>query len=234
MIDLERTSLLVKGIARGFCFWPKPGDDVDDLRERYKKIALLPEQTHSLNVGVAENVTDTFPDTDALVTFKHDLPIGVVTADCVPILVYAPDVEGVAAIHAGWKGTLGGIVDNTVDVLQQHGASPENMIVAFGPSISLRMYEVDETLADKFRERSFEDYVSYPDRAKNKPHIDLQGVNIERLLRRGVKKENITPNLDCTYSTLTAEGEPQYQSHRRSHGAPGRNLTFVSLRNIRP
>lgn len=229
MTEFKSTPLLNEGNAIGRCLFPASGVGSTDLKQRYKIHALLPEQTHSLNVGIAEHRYDYFPDTDALVTFKQDLPIGVVTADCVPILVYAPDVEGVAAIHAGWKGTLGGIVDNALDVLEEHGASPAEMIVAFGPSISKAMYEVDETLADKFREAGFGDHVSYPNGKIKKPHIDLQGVNIERLLRRGVKGENILPNADCTYSTVTADGLPLYQSHRRSNGDPGRNLTLISL-----
>lgn len=229
MINFKYAPLLERGQARGFCLFPAPGDDATDFKWLYNLYALMPEQTHSLNVGIAEHAYDRFPDTDALVTFKRDLPIGVVTADCVPILVYSPDVEGAAAIHAGWKGTLCGIVDKTLDVLEEHGAAAEEMIVAFGPSISEKMYEVDETLADKFRESGFGNYVSYPNGFGKKPHIDLQGVNIERLLRRGVKRENIAPNPDCTYSTVDADGTPIYQSHRRSNGAPGRNLTLIYM-----
>lgn len=69
---------------------------------------LMPRQTHTVNVAVAENPEEEFPDTDALVTFKRGLMIGVRTADCVPIVIWSPDAEGVAAVHAGWKGTLEG------------------------------------------------------------------------------------------------------------------------------
>lgn len=229
MTEFRYAPLLYNEKARGFCLFPGPEDESADLRWLYKMYALMPEQTHSLNVRIAERICDRFPDTDALVTFKRDFPIGVVTADCVPILVYSPDIEGAAAIHAGWKGTLGGIVDKTLDVLEEHGASAEEMVVAFGASISEKMYEVDETLADKFRESGFNNYVSYPEGLGGKPHIDLQGVNIERLLRRGVKRENIAPNPDCTYSTVTDDGKPIYQSHRRSNGAPGRNLSLIYM-----
>lgn len=229
MTEFKYTPLLIGKGATGCCLFPAAGGGAGDMRGLYKIYALMPEQTHSLNVGIAEHRYDYFPDTDALVTFKRDLPIGVVTADCVPILVYAPDVEGIAAIHAGWKGTLGGIVDNALDVLEAHCASPAEMTVAFGPSISREMYEVDETLADKFRESGFGAFVSYPNGEGEKPHIDLQGVNRERLLRHGVKDDNILPNLDCTYSAVNADGQPLYQSHRRSNGAPGRNLTLISL-----
>ncbi|MBD5356357.1 MAG: polyphenol oxidase family protein [Bacteroides sp.] len=228
MSEVKYTQLLGGEKIKGGCLYPD--DDSVTMQDIYRKYALMPVQTHSLNVGIAEHCYDRFPDTDALVTFKRNLPIGVVTADCVPILIYVPDVEGVAAIHAGWKGTLGGIVDKTLDIFEQHGASASEMIVAFGPSISMKMYEVDEALAEKFREAGFSDYVLYPNGIGAKPHIDLQGVNIERLLQRGVKRDNITPNMDCTYSTVDADGQPVYQSHRRSNGAPGRNLTMICIR----
>ncbi|MDE6248894.1 MAG: laccase domain-containing protein, partial [Paramuribaculum sp.] len=63
-----------------------------DIKSHFRKFAVLPEQTHSLNVGIAESLTDYLQDTDAVITFKHNLPIGVVTADCVPIVVYTPAV----------------------------------------------------------------------------------------------------------------------------------------------
>lgn len=229
MADYHFQNILNVKKAMGLSYFPAPDRNPESVNRQYHTLALIPKQTHSLNVGIVEYPNEHFPDTDALITFQQDLPIGVVTADCVPILVYSPDVEGAAAIHAGWKGTLGGIVDKTLDVLEEHGASAEEMIVAFGPSISEEMYEVDEMLADKFRESGFGNYVSYPNGFGEKPHIDLQGVNIERLLRRGVKRENIAPNPGCTYSTVDAEGQPVYQSHRRSNGAPGRNLTLITL-----
>ncbi len=229
MTDFKYAQLLGSKKVMGFCLFPASGDESTDMKAVYNRYALMPGQTHSLNVGIAEDQNDHFPDTDALVTFKRNFPIGVVTADCVPVIVYAPDVEGAAAIHAGWKGTLGGIVDKTLDVLEEHGASPAEMTAAFGPSISKEKYEVDEALADKFREAGFGDYVSYPDGEGSKPHLDLQGVNVERLLRRGIKHENIISNPDCTYSTLNSEGQPIYQSYRRSNGAPGRNLTLVYI-----
>lgn len=222
--------ILFKGRACGLCMYPE-SDTISeaDTMSMYKIHALMPEQTHSLNVGVVKNICEKFPDTDALVTFVPDIPIGVKTADCVPILLYASDVEGVAAIHAGWKGSLGGIVDKVLDILEQHGATPENMKVAFGPSISAARYEVDNDFAINFMTEGFGDCVSYPNDNLGNPHVDLQGVNMKRLLRRGVKRENIHLHGGCTYDTLKEDGSYRYQSHRRSGGSPLRNLTAIIL-----
>lgn len=222
--------LLSSGRARGFCIFPDEDSiSVEEQASIYRTYAVMPDQTHSLNVAVASGLCDRFPDTDALVTFVPGVPIGVKTADCVPILLYAPDVEGVAAIHAGWKGSLGGIVDNTLDLLESHGAVLSEMIVAFGPSISMARYEVGQELADKFVESGFDTYISYPDGVESKPHIDLQGVNMERLIRRGVTPQNIHLHKGCTYGSVNSDGNYIYMSHRRSGGAPGRNLTAIYL-----
>lgn len=198
-------------------------------REEYSSLAVLPVQTHSLNVGVVTSRDETFHDTDALVTFCSGLPIGIVTADCVPILIYCPDVRGLAAVHAGWRGTLGGILDNVIDTLTGRGADPAKMRVWFGPSISKECYEVDESLADKFRDAGFGTHVTYPTGSRTRPHIDLQAVNVERLTLRGVPATGITTNPHCTYSTQDVNGIPVYQSHRRSAGSPARNLTLIEL-----
>lgn len=223
-------NLLCEGPAQGMSVYAASiDDDCDKVDEFGSLSAITPEQTHSLNVAIVENRWSRYHDVDALITFKPDISIGVFTADCVPVLVYAPDISGVAAIHAGWKGTLGGIVDNTLDVLVRKGASPAEMFVAFGPSISKKRYEVDRELADRFMDAGFGEYVSWPDGDAGKPHIDLQGVNMERLLRRGVKRENIALHYGCTYDSVNNEGKPIYYSHRRSHGAPGRILTSIML-----
>lgn len=198
-------------------------------RDYYDKMATTPVQTHSLNVKVVNDIWERdFEDTDALVTFRPDVAIGVRTADCVPVLMSAEDVGGVAAVHAGWKGTLGGIVDNTLDVLVKKGADLSKLRVAFGPSISPGSYEVDRDLADRFVEAGFADYVSWPDGEEGKPHLDLQGVNVERLLRRGVQRQNIFPCNQCTFDQKDNDGNFIFPSYRRDKTTT-RILTAITI-----
>ena len=214
--------------------WQALPAEEKDLEEIIKKSLpscrlLMPRQTHTLNVAVAENPDEDFPETDALVTFKHGLMIGVRTADCVPIVIWAPDVEGVAAVHAGWKGTLGGIVDNTLDILESRGGSPEKMTVAFGPSIGVDRYEVDPELALRFIEEGFRECVSYPAGENCRPHLDLQKVNALRLIRRGVLKENIILNRQCTFESVFPDGTPRYPCYRREGAEAGRLVTSIIM-----
>ena len=228
-----REALLTDSRVCGECMIPDLRDlEVEniDLMDLYRTVSIVPEQTHSCNVAVVDLQKRCFEDTDALITFDRDVTIGVKTADCVPILIYAPDVNCVGAIHAGWKGTLGGIADNVMDLLDERGVDPALMRVAFGPSISRAVYEVSAELADCFVEAGFQEYVYHPCQGDGeKPHIDLQGVNMERFLRRGVKMENISLHSGCTYSSKMKDGSPLYASHRRSGGAPARMLTCIRL-----
>lgn len=202
------------------------------VKDYYDRMSTTPHQTHSLNVKVVDSVYDwDTENTDALVTFKEDVAIGVRTADCVPVLMYAEDVHGVAAVHAGWRGTLGGIVDNTLDVLGERGADLSKLRVVFGPSISQKNYEVDADLAARFVEAGFGDCVSWPEGKDGKPHIDLQGVNIERLRRRGVADENIEPSALCTFESKSEDGSYMFPSYRRDKESADRLLTCISLLN---
>lgn len=231
-IKIIQEPLLMEELVSGLCLYPNLHDkDIEkrELSHLYKMWARIPQQTHSCNVAVTDGYRGYYEDTDALLTFERDVPVGVKTADCVPILIYSPDKQGVGAIHAGWKGTLGGIVDNVMDILDENGADPSQLKVAFGPSISKEAYEVDEELAQRFRDAGFGEYVYYPDGHEERPHIDLQGVNMQRFLRRGVKPSNVKLHEGCSFGSRWEDGSAMYASHRRSGGAPARMLTCIMM-----
>ena len=116
---------------------------------------LLPKLTHSCNVEVV-NERRMFPDTDALITQVPGLWIGVYSADCVPILVADTRLKVVAAIHAGWRGTVGGITRATVErMTADFGCRPEDLQAVIGPSISPEAFEVGEEVVMLFRQAAF-------------------------------------------------------------------------------
>lgn len=193
------------------------------------KHPILPVQTHSLNVAVVTNDRETFQDTDALITQIPGLPIGVRTADCVPIILYAPDIRAVAVVHAGWKGTLSGIVVKTIDRMVEMGADVSRLQAVFGVSICCECYEVDQELADKFIAEGFASDISYPRGLESKPHLDLQGMNAKRMWERGVLPENIVLSNLCTKTSCDESGSFLFNSWRRNPGTVARNLTIVSL-----
>jgi polyphenol oxidase len=112
---------------------------------------ILAKQVHSPRVVV---VTEPWagppPEADALVTARPGLLLGVITADCAPVLL--ADIEaGVAgAAHAGWRGALGGVIENTVLAMTGLGAQRDRIRAAIGPTIAQRSYEVDEAMRERF------------------------------------------------------------------------------------
>jgi YfiH family protein len=183
----------------------------------------------------------------ALITDIDGLTIGVRTADCVPILLYAADIKAVAAIHAGWKGTLHGIVDNVIDMLTDRGCDPTKIHACFGPSICPQCYEVDPSLAQQFIDAGFANSVIYSHTidpltgnafAQRKPHLDLVKVNFKRMINKGLASNNINTLSPCTRhhrsdnpsASATAGSEAfTFHSWRRDPGTPARLITAITL-----
>lgn len=230
MEDFFFESLMDHDGVRAFVVAPKDENlSIDSVNGFYSGLAVIPDQTHSVTVCEIKSEDEDRAEGDALVSFTSGVSIGVRTADCVPILIYAPDVKGIAAIHAGWKGTIGGIADNTINKLMARGADPALMEVAFGPSISVEHYEVDHDFALMFINAGFGEHVRWPDGLSGKPRLDLEGINVERLLKLGVRRENIRRYPGCSFGSKDSEGKPLFPSHRRSGGSPMRMLTCISM-----
>ncbi|WP_204246114.1 peptidoglycan editing factor PgeF [Parabacteroides johnsonii] len=139
---------------------------------------------------------------DALVTNVPGVCIAVSTADCVPVLLYAPDVKTVAAIHAGWRGTVQRIVAKTVRFLiDEYGADPCLMKAGIAPSIGPDAFEVGEEVVDAFREAGFEmPRILKRNVDTGKAHIDLWEANRLQLLSEGLSTGHIELAGICTYT----------------------------------
>ena len=139
---------------------------------------------------------------DALVTDVQEVCIAVSTADCVPVLLYAPDVKAVAAVHAGWRGTVLRIAGKTVRFLvDEYGADPCLMKAGIAPSIGPDAFEVGEEVVDAFREAGFEmQRILKRNVNTGKAHIDLWEANRLQLLAEGLSAMNIELADICTYT----------------------------------
>lgn len=182
---------------------------------------VLPQQTHTANVALCTSADQTFADTDALITRDPTIAVGVRTADCQPILLYAPDIRAVAAVHAGWRGTFGRIGSNTVRRLTALGASPDGIKALLGPSICPECYEVSAELVKQFRDAGFR-YLPSPD------HLDLARLNAEDLADAGILLSNITFTHQCT-SHATDSSAHLYPSWRREPGTTTRLISAIRL-----
>ena len=199
---------------------------------------LLPKLTHSCNVEVV-NERKMFPDTDALITQVPGLWIGVYSADCVPILVADTRLKVVAAIHAGWRGTVGGITRATVErMIADFGCRPEDLQAVIGPSISPEAFEVGEEVVMLFRQAAFPESIirhqssvacesevsDIADIRSSSFYIDLWQANRWLLTEAGLRKEHIQLTGLCTWGLPN-----RFFSARREGYSTGRIVSAICI-----
>jgi YfiH family protein len=162
-------------------------------------------------------------DADGLVSCARGVALGIRTADCVPVLIWAPDVQAIAAAHAGWRGAVVGIAGKAVhELATRYRAQPGRMVAAIGPSIRRCCFEVGEDVAANFKDRFGEAIVTRS--ADGRPHVDLTLACRQALLEAGVE----SPNIDLLDGCTCCDSK-RFFSHRRDKGRSGRHLSFVCL-----
>jgi len=185
-------------------------------------------QVHSPTaVIVAEAAPyDERPKADALVTDRPGLLLGVVTADCAPVLLADKEAGVVAAAHAGWRGATAGVTDQAIALMISLGARIERIAAAVGPSIARASYEVDHAFAERILAEGPENERFLGEGPAGNPHFDLEAYVVARLAAAGVRQIEAT-GLD-TYSL-----EDRYYSYRRSthriEPTYGRQLSLIGL-----
>ena len=162
-----------------------------------------------------------FDGYDALVTNQPGLLVGVTIADCVPILLYDPNHQTVAAIHAGWRGTVGGIVTKTLEMMQQRLGTLAGQCYAYvGTCIDETSFEVGPDVAEQFAQE-FKQARS----ASNKWYVDLKAANAQQLIDFGLPaaQVGISP-----FSTVLNNDD--YFSYRAEQGQTGRMLAVIGMK----
>lgn len=204
------------GVSTGSCSSLNLGfnksDDDDQVRENRAVLArtlgfdigklTFGEQVHGDNIAVVDDVLAgsgslsadrAIKKTDALITSSNDLPIAVITADCVPIVIVDPVKRVVATVHAGWRGTIKEIAVKTVRRMESDfSISRNDLLVFIGPSIRACSYEVSDDLHLSFKK-------SFPDIIGDEKRLDLPIINIYQLIGAGLRSDNIYDSSICTY-----------------------------------
>jgi len=137
------------------------------------------------------------PRADGMVTATPGLGLAILTADCQPVLFADPDAQVIGAAHAGWKGTLAGVLEATVEAMEKLGADRSNISAVIGPSISQPAYEVGGEFEDRFRQDDPEAVPFFAPGTDGHFHFDLTGYGLLRLKRAGVGHAQATGL--CTY-----------------------------------
>nr|WP_319572388.1 peptidoglycan editing factor PgeF [uncultured Draconibacterium sp.] len=187
---------------------------------------VFPDQTHSSCVAAIQEVPDAvISETDALVANQSGLCLCVQTADCVPVLLFDPVAKVIAAIHAGWRGTVGGIVENAVSKMTtNYGAAAKNIVAAIGPSISPEIYEVGDEVVAAARKSIPNVETTLHKNGKGNYHLNLWEANRQMLLKSGVVQQNIQILGACSFS----EAE-KYYSARREGADTGRMVSGIMI-----
>jgi len=212
-------------------------DDPQAVRENRARVAahlgahslVTAHQVHGTTAVVVEDAwrNEWRPKADAIVTAKRGLAVGVLTADCAPVLFADAEAGVVAAAHAGWRGVLAGILEATIAAMEELGADRHRLRAAVGPCIGQPAYQVGPDFEQAFLEGDPQS-ASFFARPKpdTRPHFDLGAYVVHRLARAGIGS-NQTP-MPCTY----AQGDTFF-SFRRSQalGEPdyGRQISAIVL-----
>jgi YfiH family protein len=211
------------------------GDASESVLENWRRVSnatgalrrVRLQQVHSDRVVIVNAADVDAGEADALVTSAPAIAVGVLTADCVPILVVAPQSHVVAAVHAGWRGTLAGVAEQTVRHIERAFGTPAGALhIALGPSIGGCCYEVDRSVADALEQRWNPLPGAVRKVAGPKAMVDLRHANASILERAGVPPAHIVSLGPCTRCAAT-----EYFSYRSANGPTGRQWSFIAWRS---
>lgn len=213
-------------------------DERDAIIENRRRAteAVLPggalvtlHQVHSPDAVIvtAPFADDTRPPADALVTATPGLLLGILTADCVPVL-FADSEAGVAgAAHAGWKGAITGVTDRTIEAMEQLGARRDRIGCAIGPCIARASYEVDQSFVERFLAADPENERFFADGRPGHAQFDIEAYVAARLAAAGIMRIEMLgqdtytqPDSFFSYRRSCHRGEPGY----------GRQISLIGLR----
>ena len=227
-----------EGIYRGLNVGLGSKDEREKVEENRASVArwfsTTPDRLATVNqvhspdvVLIDENYDGERPQADAMVSATPGMVLGVLSADCGPILFCDPDARVVGAAHAGWKGALYGVLESTIAAMERLGAKRENILASLGPSIGRHNYEVGPEFVERFlaADKEYGRYFT-PSQKPGHAMFDLPGLTTERLKDAGVTAENLDI---CTYPD-----EDRFFSYRRTvhRQEPdyGRQISAIMIR----
>ncbi|MGL5837964.1 MAG: peptidoglycan editing factor PgeF [Sphingorhabdus sp.] len=213
----------------------------DDIREnvmenrRRAVDAVLPGailsrvyQIHSPDVVTVTGPIDQDdpPRADALVTDQPGFLLAVQTADCVPVLFADAKAGVVGAAHSGWKGSIGGVTDNTIAAMEGLGADRDNIVCAIGPCIAQKSYEVDTEFFRRFVETDAANERFFADGKSSHYQFDIEGYVAARLASAGIRR------IQCLGEDTYSQAHRFFSYRRSCHAAEngyGGQMSLIGL-----
>lgn len=234
---LGRKGGVSRGVLSGLNVGLGSSDDRDAIAENRRRAvaAIAPGaqlvtlyQVHSAKVVevTAPYADDARPQADAMVTSRPGLLLGILTADCTPVLFADTEAGVIGAAHAGWKGAFSGVLAATVDAMERLGAKRSRIAAAIGPCIARSSYEVDEGFRGRFLAADPENERFFSDGKAGHAWFDLEGFNAAALAAAGIGRVEAlglntyaAPDRFFSFRRATHRGEADY----------GRQLSAICL-----
>ena len=233
---LGRSGGVSTGILSGLNTGLGSGDDREAITENRRRAvaAVLPgarlvtvHQIHSADaIEAGDWSDDDRPHADALVTDCPGTLLGILTADCAPILLADREAGVIGAAHAGWRGAGAGVAANTIAAMEKLGAQRHRIAAAVGPCIAKANYEVDHAFADRLLASDPANDRFFTDGPAGKPHFDLESFVVFSLAAAGITRIEALgldtyafPERFFSFRRATHKGEPDY----------GRQLSVIGL-----
>ena len=229
------------GVSEGVCAGLNVGLGSDDEREaiyenRRRAIAAVAPgaklvTVHQIHSATALHAAAPWPDdarppADAMATDRPGLALGILTADCAPVLLGDAQAGVIGAAHAGWRGALGGVVESVVAEMERLGAERGRIAAAVGPCIARKSYEVDDGLLRRFVEAERDNERFFSAGRPGHHQFDLEGYVLSRLAEAGLGRVEALgedtysqPERFFSFRRATHKGEPDY----------GRQISLIAL-----
>lgn len=231
----------VGGVSNGVCWGLNAGlgshDDPASVAEnrRLATQAVAPDATlvglYQIHSAAVVTVTAPYadadrPHADALVTDRPQIALGIVTADCAPVLFSDPQAGVIGAAHAGWKGAIGGVTDATIAAMESLGADRARIVAAVGPCIARASYEVDEAFRARFAEEDRENDRFFADGKPGHAWFDLEAYVAHRLASAGIGR------VETLGQDTYAQPDRFYSYRRATHRSEadyGRQISLIAI-----
>ncbi len=216
----------------------EPRDSDDALRENLARFALAAgldrdariadvSQVHGCSVIAAHDALRERSAADAITSARGGSAVLIRIADCVPILLACPTTGAVAAVHAGWRGVVAGVVPAALAALAKLGVDPRSALAAVGPCISAKHFEIGVEVAEELTNANLNDSVIVPGVFGPKHHADLVRAVTLQLTRCGVALTNIDADPPCTFADAH-----RFYSYRRDGATSGRLAALIAPQHI--
>ena len=191
---------------------------IESLKFDTRKI-IFPHQTHSCNISIVDK-SNSYPETDGLISTTKNLGIGILIADCTPVFLFGVNSGHCAIIHSGWKGAAGKITTNALKKFIPLGNKPYEIKAVIGPSIDKCCFEVGPDVA-----RNFSSNYLFSKKG-SKLYLDIKSEIYEELMNVGLSKKNIYRDRYCTFCE-----EEKFFSYRREGALAGRMVAIMNVKS---